>query len=180
MILKENTGYIITDYTMTRTKTIREIENACREVIRIIEIHEGLAIFCRNRAKFEGWFKVELLNQLEHLEPSPEIDRHDIVFDNCAIELKTVNTSYRYDSAIPKTRPITKNIEGIINDINKLSDDINYEHKVVIFIAFPVEHEKNEWKRHLKIIRNRVTNTIPNKFEFKNKLPGVLYICVVS
>jgi hypothetical protein len=92
------------------------------KIIPKLENNIGVSIFAKERAKFEGWLKVELCESLSKHFPTvtPEKDRIDITFDDRAIELKTVNTSYQYENVKKKTRPITKNIQGVIADIEKL------------------------------------------------------------
>ena len=75
-----------------------------------LESNKGLAIFAKERAKFEGWLKVELIEILSNYfdDITPENNRIDITFEDWAIELKTVNTNIRYKNVINKQRPITK------------------------------------------------------------------------
>ena len=102
-----------------------------------IESNKGLAIFAKERAKFEGWLKVTLCeilaNQCEDVVP--EKNWIDITFQDWAIELKTVNTNIRYKNVKNKHRPITKNVEGVIKDITKLSktDYINNQYCLLFF-----------------------------------------------
>jgi len=64
------------------------------EIVPKIKNHQGLSIFARERAKFEGWLKVELCDSLLRCfqDVAPERDLIDITFDDWAIQLKTVNT----------------------------------------------------------------------------------------
>lgn len=113
-----------------------------KEITPKLENNIGVAIFAKERAKFEGWLKVELCESLSKRLTSttiiPEKDRIDITFDGWAIELKTVNTNYRYKNVENKTRPITKNIQGVIDDIDKLQSTQNYIKKAILFVVFPV------------------------------------------
>ena len=75
----------------------------------------------------------------------------DLFADNCLIELKTPNTSYTCEGVDPKTRPITKNVNDIIYDINKLGElrKISENHCYDLFIAFvmfPIDIDKDEDK----------------------------------
>lgn len=74
-----------------------------------LENNNGLAIFAKERAKFEGWLKVELIEILSNYFNSitPENNWIDITFEEWAIELKTVNTNIRYPNVNNKQRPIT-------------------------------------------------------------------------
>ncbi len=93
-----------------------------------IQSHKGLEFFASNRNKFEGWMKVELCETLANSSNNikPEKDRIDIVInDNFAIELKTINTNYRTENVKNKIRPITKNIDSVCSDIDKLKKIVN-------------------------------------------------------
>ena len=62
-----------------------------------LENNQGLSIFAKERAKFEGWLKVELCDSLSKYftDVAPERNRIDVTFDDWAIQLKTVNTNIR-------------------------------------------------------------------------------------
>ena len=147
-----------------------------KEIIPKLENSNGIAIFVKERAKFEGWFKVELCDSLSKYFPSisPEKDRIDITFGDWAIELKTVNTNYRYENVENKTRPITKNIQRVIDDIEKLKS-MNYTNKAILFVVFPVSHNNKNWKIHLQKILKLLKSVKYREFKFKNDVPGVIY-----
>ncbi len=64
-----------------------------------LESNQGVSIFAKERAKFEGWLKVELCDSLlKYYQVVPENNRVDITFNGWAIELKTVNTNIRYEN----------------------------------------------------------------------------------
>lgn len=142
--------------------------------------HKGLSIFAQQRAKFEGWLKVELCKILsEHFPDTlPEKDRIDLVAGNWAIELKTVNTNYRYDGVVNKSRPITDNTAGVCRDIEKLKK-VRYPNKAVIFIAFPLEEGKLAWQTQLERIKQHLKELKGFPFQFSAKIPGVIYIGLV-
>jgi hypothetical protein len=124
-----------------------------------LENNQGLFIFAQNRDKFEGWLKVkvcEILSSSEHVQNvAVEVGtikkrKIDIVCDDWAIELKTTNTNYRYNNYVEiKGRPITSNVKNIIKDIKKLGLS-KYPNKAVLFVVFPVEHNKKEWNFYIK------------------------------
>jgi len=145
-----------------------------------LENNEGLAIFAKERAKFEGWLKVELCESLSKYfkDVTPERNRIDITFENWAIELKTINTNIRYLNVKNKTRPITNNTQGVVDDIQKLKDT-EYENKSVLFVVFPVQHNNKDWKTQLARIRNQVTKIDYAEFNFSGKIPGVLYFGLI-
>lgn len=136
----------------------------------------GLGKFVHRRAKFEGWLKVEIINSLcqKGFDALPEIDRIDVSFDKIGIELKTVNTNYRYKNAIKKGRPITKNVAGVIEDIEniKLSQ---FKHKFIVFVVFPVTHENKFWQKHLLKITCSLSEYRYTQFEFSDGNSGVIY-----
>ena len=155
------------------------------EIKRRLSSSQGLAICARHRSKFEAWLKVELCGILaEHNYEStaPETDRIDINFEDWKIELKTINTNYRFENVIDKTCPITKNINGIIHDIEKLKKNkkLSKARKAVVFIVFPVKHETPNWRNiHLPKISKELKKIEYREFVFKNKIPGVIYIGLV-
>ena len=150
----------------------------------LIRKHSGLAVFARERAKFEGWLKVELCNIFVKEKNGfkntvPEKDWIDIVFRKWAIELKTINTNYRYDSAVNKTRPITDNVRGLIDAIISLRDNISIKNynKAVVFIVFPLSLSKSKWNIQLNRIKNELRGKLVNHpITFKNGLPGIVYV----
>jgi hypothetical protein len=152
----------------------------------------GLEYFATNRAKFEGWIQVELCESLSYIssnitpeksyrDENEKLKRTDIVIDNYAIELKTINTSYKTKDVEIKTKPITTNIDGIIKDINKLKD-APYSKKAVVFIVFPLEiTPSKEWSKHI----DRISDSLNNKFlrcidfKFNNQINAKIYLVEV-
>ncbi len=158
--------------------TATELLNITSEIIiDKIKNHKGLNEFVVERSKFEGWLKVEFVEALikNGIKAKPEIDRIDISFNKTAIELKTINTNYRYNKIKNKTRPITINIKSIKNDIKKLKGNNNFDNKFVVFIVFPLETEQKEWISHLTKIKNELFELVFKEFKFNNGAPGVIY-----
>lgn len=149
------------------------------ELVLKLRNNEGVFIFAKERAKFEGWLKVELCGILSKYFPDvvPERDRIDITFDDWAIELKTINTNYRFkkEGVMNKTRPITRNVEGVINDVKKLKST-HYNNKAVLFVVFPVIPSHKDWERHLEKISSHLRKLQFKKFKFRNSIPGVIYL----
>ena len=137
-----------------------------------IQNHKGLSYFVKNRAKFEGWLKVELCeilsDKIENIVP--EKDRIDIVGDDWALELKTINTNYHYTNIEDKTRPITKNIEEVIKDIDSLINKQNSFKKAVIFIAFPLSlsNHSKYWEKHISKINEKLEQLEDEEIKFHN------------
>ena len=146
------------------------------EIINRIQKSVGLTKFAYRRAKFEGWLKVELIDVLVRQNHSalPEIDRVDVSFENVGIELKTVNTNIRYPNIINTTRPITKNVDSVIEDIENLKTK-NFTDRFVVFITFPITHDNQNWKQHLERITRNLANCIHRQFYFGDNIPGVIY-----
>jgi len=155
-----------------------------KEVPARISKHNGLNYFIKNRAKFEGWFKVELCDILSLSKRitniTPEKDRIDIVFDDWALELKTANTNYSFDGVVNKHKPITKNIKSITKDIEALKENKNYTNKAVVFIVFPLSVTiAKEWKNHISKIEQKLQELKEKEFKFKNGINAVLYCGLV-
>lgn len=151
------------------------------EIPNKIQYHSGLSYFVKNRSKFEGWLKVEIVDILSKYsnEIYPEKDRIDIVFEDWAIELKTSNTNYRYEGVVNKTRPITRNIESIIKDIDDLQNNHKYNNKAVLFIIFPLTLDKADWEVHISQIKTKVQELKYQEFSFNNDVKSVLYFGLV-
>lgn len=142
----------------------------------------GLSVLARERAKFEGWVKVEICDiLLQHGIKGviPEKHRVDVMCDGWAIELKTFSTNYRYPNVVnKKSRPITDNIQGVIDDIEKLrgKPHLTGINKAVLFVVFPVSHSRPDWQNHLNKIIDCLGNTIAyHSFTFQNRICGVIY-----
>ncbi|MCF6271004.1 MAG: hypothetical protein L3J41_14925 [Melioribacteraceae bacterium] len=152
------------------------------DLIAKIQANDGLNNFAIERSKFEGWLKVELINILinNNLDALPEIDRIDVTFEKTAIELKTLNTSYKCHSVKKKTRPITKNIDGVITDIHKLNLNRKYKEKFVYFLVFPLPQTATRfWVNHISKIKTRVAEFKSVDFTFNNNIPGKIYCCKI-
>ena len=151
------------------------------ELKRKLEKHEGLSVFAGQRAKFEGWLKVEVCEILiQYLEDViPERGRIDITSKDWAIELKTMTTNYRYEGVSLKFRPITMNVAQVCQDIEKLQNS-DYRYKAVLFIVFPLRRDKKIWAVHLKKIMRSLHELCTLEFSFSNGLPGIIYFGLVS
>lgn len=145
-----------------------------------LEASKGLSIFACERAKFEGWLKVELCDILSKYVSNiiPEKARIDITFNEWAIELKTINTNIRYSNVKNKHRPITMNVQDVIDDILKLKK-IKCNNKAIVFIAFPIKHDNHFWERQLVKIRKHFSKLKYVQFVFKENIPGVIYFGIV-
>ncbi|MBT3168671.1 MAG: hypothetical protein HN334_02250 [Candidatus Cloacimonetes bacterium] len=151
------------------------------ELKKKLTSNKGLFQFAKQRSKFEGWLKVELINilRLKNYDAKPEIDFIDICFENTAIELKTINTNYKFKNVENKHRPITENVNGIIKDIEDLEKK-SFENKFVIFIVFPCEKSNEKWQIHLSKIESKLSELVLEEFEFQDKIlaikiPAIIY-----
>ncbi len=128
-----------------------------------------LRIAVKQRAKFEGWLKFELASYLERfgmeyvaVETPNDFgkERADLSF-TCdgmpfQIELKTPNTNWKIDGLSIKNRPITKNIDSIIQDTKKLNSELG----IIAFVLFPIPHGDIRWKDYLSRISEKTGITI--------------------
>jgi hypothetical protein len=138
------------------------INNAISKILN--NRKELLKIPIRQKAKFEGWLKFELAHYLEKIGmESVEVeskryfkrDRTDITFfydgNYYSVELKTSNTNWKIKGVQPRTRPITKNIQSIIEDAEKL----NSTQGIVAFVLFPIPFGDNRWTEYLVRIKEK-------------------------
>lgn len=157
-------------------------------IVEILESNKTLLkIPARQKAKFEGWLKFELAHWLENqgatqVEVESKVDyrrdRTDITFyhknEPCSVELKTPNTNWKIPGVINNGRPITKNIQSIVYDAEKL----NSTYGVVAFVLFPIPFNDDRWEVYLDRISektglhiSRKTNCelVDVKFDSNNK-----------
>lgn len=142
-------------------------------ILEILKDHVSLLqIPIRQKAKFEGWLKFELAYWLEkqgmlyvEVETKKEYgkSRTDITFYHDKkvyyIELKTANTNWKISGVNNKTRPITRNIQSIIDDAKKL----NSKSGIVAFVLFPVPLNDNRWEAYLTQINNQTELEVSKK-----------------
>ncbi len=172
------------------------LDEIVSKLIDTISQHNGCAIFVEERAKFEGWVKVELARILFELgyKVEPEkayfIDgkRHQVdLFSEhgntrLCVELKTVNTNYTGILAKKKTRPITMNINGVLEDLEELSriKEANPEVEYyVLFLVYPCESGNKHWQMHKRKLAARCASLSERAFSFKNGERGLVYIARV-
>lgn len=132
-------------------------------IVQILSTNEDLLrIPVRQRAKFEGWLKFELASYLEsvgmrHVEVESHVSwgrqRTDIAFscndEPYGVELKTPNTNWRIPGVKSSTRPITRNIQSVIDDAIKLDSTMG----IVAFVLFPIPLHDERWVMYLDRIR---------------------------
>ena len=123
-----------------------------------------LRIPVRQKSKFEGWLKFELAHYLEetgmeNVEVETKAfyrrDRTDITFfsngEPYSLELKTPNTNWKIGGVSDNRRPITKNIQSVIDDAKKL----NSRHGIVAFVLFPVPFGDSRWQFYIDRINEK-------------------------
>lgn len=145
-----------------------------------LEGHEGLPVFAQQRAKFEGWLKVELCGiLLKHFPDTlPEKNRTDLTAGGWAIELKTFSTNYRHNGVVNKSRPITDNVDGVCKDIEKLRK-VSTKNKLVIFVVFPLNESNKTWIIHLDKIKGMLKEIKSFTFCFAGNILGIIYFGLV-
>lgn len=167
------------------TSTFKTIQSV---LMAIATSHkDALLLAACQRAKFEGWLKFELAATLAAggdirnvtLEaPYGTGDRADLSFETNGttwyIEIKTANTNWRAPGLENKTRPVTKNVLGIITDITKLRGKCPPSKGLAVFAFFPIptriwEHEQEKLLYHLHRIErecNLSENTLIKNADF--------------
>jgi hypothetical protein len=177
------------------------------EHIKIVELLAGLtrhllsspklSVPLGQRAKFEGWMKIELASALAKIPRVSHVrvedsyskadgNRHiaDVVFlfgnRKARVMLKTINTNFRFEGVENAHRPITKNITGVIDDVHKLEEtSSNHELGVIIFAMFPVSCD--EYKRtrqielHMKKLPKSSIKAEEMGFVLREALWGILF-----
>ncbi|MCC5910861.1 MAG: hypothetical protein JJT76_10535 [Clostridiaceae bacterium] len=149
-------------------------------IVNIInENKELLKIPLRQKSKFEGWLKFELasyleLNGMKSVEVESKVvyrrDRTDITFfhdeNPYSIELKTPNTNWKQEGINNNTRPITKNINSIVDDTKKL----NSNYGIIAFVLFSVPTDDTRWKSYLDRIveKTGIELTVENNCSIVN------------
>ena len=138
------------------------IRNAISEIL--LSRKELIKIPLRQKAKFEGWLNFELALKLQQIgmnsvqvetKAKYERSRTDITFwdkyEYYRIELKTPNTNWKINGIAKTSRPITKNINWIIENAVKL----NSEDGIVAFVLFPIPLDDNSWVKYIDRINNK-------------------------
>ena len=151
-------------------------------LVNILTSRQDLVfIAIKQRAKFEGWLKFELANELRKLYRDTCVEKCmsgklvDVFSNNSYIELKTPNTSYRHDGCENRTRPITNNIASIIDDINALKK-IGVD-GYIAFIMFPIDNN-GKYKSHIDKIDANVQNSVKTVIKINN-IPILVYTAKV-
>lgn len=179
----------------------------------ILRNQEIVSIAARQRAKFEGWLKFELAKTLRRYYSDTRVeynvktsignvldngedelvDTHklvDIFFANVLLELKTPNTNYSNPLCETRTRPITKNIESILDDVKKLRGILqlpnlpNPLRGFIAFVMFPIDSddfERGKWQEHVKRIRENIceADEVKKIIKLDNQIPILIYVVEV-
>ena len=151
-------------------------------LVNILKSRQDLVfIAIKQRAKFEGWLKFELANELRKLYSDTCVEKCmsgklvDVFSNDSCIELKTPNTSYRHDGCENRTRPITNNIASIIDDINALKK-IGVD-GYIAFIMFPIDNN-GKYKSHIDKIDANVKKSVKTVIKINN-IPILVYTAKV-
>ena len=161
----------------------QKINDVIQEILKSRQ--ELVFIAIKQRAKFEGWLKFELANELRKLYTDTCVEKCmiynnseklvDVFSNDSYIELKTPNTSYRHDGCVNKTRPITNNLASIIDDIIALKTITGNGY--IAFVMFPIDN-KGKYQSHIKKIDEKVKNSVKTKIEINN-IPILVYTAKV-
>ena len=158
-----------------------KLTNAVKLLIPWLQTNLGISASVKYRSKFEGAFKIALLEKLHliGLDAVPELNRVDITWNEdgnlTLLELKTVNTNFNYENCIKTTRPITNNINDILIDINKLKN-LNSSESYISFISFPCSNNDRNWAYHFERIKKHFSRYHEIEFLFANQVPGIIYV----
>ncbi|MCK4606478.1 MAG: hypothetical protein KAU35_04185 [candidate division Zixibacteria bacterium] len=148
----------------------------------VLENHAGLGVLVSERARFEGWLKVEFCRVLtqQGIQPETESSRYDVVFDKWAVELRTVTTNLRHDHVRNVKLSTRKNVETLIKDIWKLTNpgrSVGFSHRVILFVVFPMTPDDDNWQdNHLGQISSELIRLEAMSFQFAGGIPGMLYL----
>jgi len=172
-----------------------------QQVIPTLLTSAALDIPLRQRAKFEGWLKIELAAALAGQRWDVRIEQPYATLDGkqhradigiraddgteILLMLKTVNTSFRFDGVKQASRPITQNIQGVIADVRKLHHLPEGKTGYVFFPVFPVSADlptrQAKLARHLDIVMAVGVELTANEFVRREPAWGVAwYLAKVS
>lgn len=128
------------------------LSSVCAEILK--NRKDVLTMACQQRAKFEGWLKFELAVAIGRKPGISDViiedsykdkGRSDISFrymnEKYQVEMKTANTNWRVNGVENLTRPITMNIDGIIDDIGVLKLKCPPNHGLAVFTMFPIPQQ---------------------------------------
>jgi hypothetical protein len=135
---------------------------------------EVLFVALRQRAKFEGWLKIELAHKLHARDLRVSVERE---FCHCAggkcradlsigdddgrerlVMLKTLNTNFRFEGVRSSSRPITKNVAGVAEDIIKLRGCELPCQLTACSVFFPVSANGEARSAQLGLYLDRITD----------------------
>lgn len=166
-----------------------EIVEIVRSILKEVAVNRRnvMLLAAKQRAKFGGWLKFELAAALASREESQRVTledqystggRSDLSFKvdgtTWHVEMKTANVNWRADGVESKTRPVTRNVSGIVADITKLRDKCPPARGLAVFAFFPVplwvwECEREKLLYHLHRIEREcdlTRNTLIHNADF--------------
>lgn len=133
----------------------------------LLQRNDVAILACKQRAKFEGWLKFELAAALVENEEVTQVVLEDsysttgrsdlsVIYQKVKwfVEMKTANTNWRAIGLENVTRPVTRNIDGIIDDIKVLKLKCPPDKGIAVFVIFPIpvriwDFETNKLTYHL-------------------------------
>lgn len=169
---------------------MKKICNIVDKLARLVENHVGVAHLLMNRKRFEGWMQVEVVRLLseagiqdinvENINRSGagyyDISYHDKAGNLWAIELKVLtNNNPSWDPLKSTPGPMQR----VYEDADNLNLDANVDHKVVLFVAYPVSHDYVYWQAKLRELTAKGFFELCHRefsLEFReHRIYGVLY-----
>ena len=134
---------------------IQELENKLADCLS--QRKDVLRLPIKQRAKFEGWLKIELATALandarfknvrleETFQRSKKADlSFSAVGKRFFVQMKTCNTNWRMEEVEERTRPITMNIASVIQDIRSLKELSHADLGLVVMVLFPVHRKMTD------------------------------------
>lgn len=163
------------------------------KLAKMVENHVGVAHLLINRKRFEGWMQVEVVRLLseagieeinvESINRSGtgyyDISYRDKAGNLWAIELKVLtNKNLSWDPMQSTPGPMDR----VYADADNMNSDDKVDHKILMFLAYPVVNNSARWLEKLKGLNARGYSEICQR-EFivdfrKRSISGVIYVFI--
>lgn len=160
------------------------------KLAKMVENHVGVAHLLINRKRFEGWMQVEVVRLLseagieeitvESINRSGtgyyDISYRDKAGNLWAVELKVLtNKNLSWDPMQSTPGPMDR----VYADADNMNSDDKVDHKILMFLAYPVVNNSARWLEKLKGLNARGYSEICKRdfsLEFRKRhIFGVLY-----
>ncbi len=145
---------------------LKKIHAIVNNLAKLVEDHAGVAHLLFNKKRFEGWIQVEVVRLMSemgikeiHLENTNhsgtgyyDISFYDKSMHRWAIELKVLtNNNLSWDPLDSTPGPMKR----VYEDADNLNLDVNVNHKVLLFLAYPVSNKSTRWLTKLQGLNAR-------------------------